>query len=127
VLAITYGNLYFKWPKIVFSYCQTQLKYAEIQYSKMTPRIICEKYIETDDGLLPNDYKVFCFNGEPKFILAINERETGHHKRYFFDLNWNELDFEKKKNKSKNRKKPRKPNNLNQMIYYSKKLSEGFP
>jgi len=23
VLAITYGNLYFKWPKIVFSYCQT--------------------------------------------------------------------------------------------------------
>ena len=23
MLAITYGNLYFKWPKIVFSYCQT--------------------------------------------------------------------------------------------------------
>lgn len=23
MLAITHGNLYFKWPKIVFSYCQT--------------------------------------------------------------------------------------------------------
>ena len=26
MLAITHGNLYFKWPKIVFSYCQTHLK-----------------------------------------------------------------------------------------------------
>jgi hypothetical protein len=29
VLAITYGNLYFKWPKIVFSYCQTHLDTGE--------------------------------------------------------------------------------------------------
>ena len=67
-----------KWLKTDYS-----LRFAEIHYSKMTPRIICEKYIETEDGLLPNDYKVFCFNGKPKFILAINERETGNHQRYF--------------------------------------------
>ena len=101
--------------------------HAEVNYKYIEKKIICEKYIETDDGLLPNDYKVFCFNGEPKFILAINERETGHHQRYFFDLNWNELDFEKEKNRRKNQNKPRKPNSLDQMIYYSEKISKGFP
>ncbi len=111
-----------KWLKTDYS-----LQFAEIHYSKMTPRIICEKYIETEDGLLPNDYKVFCFNGEPKFILAINERETGTHQRYFFDLNWNLLEYEKKKNISKSYNTPRKPKSLSQMIDSSLRLSEGFP
>ena len=111
-----------KWLKTDYS-----LQFAEIHYSKMTPRIICEKYIETEDGLLPNDYKVFCFNGKPKFILAINERETGTHQRYFFDLDWNPLEFEKKKDISKSYNTPRKPNSLSQMIDSSLRLSEGFP
>src|SRR5690606_8377244 len=56
---------------------------AEVHYSKMVPQIICEKFIETDDGLLPNDYKLFCFNGEPRVILVVTERASGEYQRHF--------------------------------------------
>lgn len=39
---------------------------AEMHYSNDTNKIICEEYIETSDGVFPNDYKIYCFNGEPK-------------------------------------------------------------
>src|SRR5699024_7661163 len=68
-----------KWLDIDFG-----LQYAEIHYSKMKPRIICEKYIETDAGLLPNDCKFFCFNGEPKFLYVGVIDESGYtHKTYY--------------------------------------------
>ena len=50
-----------KWLKI-----RIDKYFAEVQYSKMKPRIICEQYIETDAGFLPVDYKFLCFNGKPQ-------------------------------------------------------------
>ena len=111
-----------KWLKLDYG-----LKHAEIFYSQMTPRIICEKYIETEDGLVPNDYKVYCFNGNPKFILAISGRDTGNPRMQTFDLNWNELDYVKKECQGNLDIKLREPRTLEQMVYYAQKLSEGFP
>lgn len=34
MLAITYGKLYFKWPKIVFSYCQTQTYLGSMKFTE---------------------------------------------------------------------------------------------
>ena len=63
---------------------------AEIQYDSITPRIICEEYIETTAGFLPNDYKIYCFNGEPKLTLVCTER-ANEVRLKFMDLNWNEM------------------------------------
>jgi hypothetical protein len=65
---------------------------GELHYDKMTPRIIAEKYIETDAGLLPNDYKIYCFNGKAKLALVCSDRESNL-KLNFVDIDWNRMDI----------------------------------
>lgn len=107
-----------KWKSKRFGY-----ETVELHYTKIKPRIICEKYLETDAGILPNDYKIYCFNGVPKLILVCTERVTKT-RLDFFDLDWNVLDIGKEEYKSK--VVPKKPENLKKMIEYAKKLSEPF-
>ncbi len=54
-----------------------------MQYIHIEPSIIAEKFIENDGGDL-YDYKIFCFDGEPKIILYIEERYTDKDERMFF-------------------------------------------
>lgn len=42
-------------------------------YKNITPRIIAEEYMEDETGNL-NDYKFFCFNGEPKVLFYASDR-----------------------------------------------------
>ncbi|MDT2819125.1 ATP-grasp fold amidoligase family protein [Vagococcus lutrae] len=102
------------------------LSSIEPHYSQIPPKIICEKYLENTCGEFPIDYKIFCFNGEPKFISVIFERTKTHKfKRFFMDLNWNILNFEK--DKTILTEIPKKPINLERMLEYSYILAEDFP
>lgn len=119
------NRLLAKWLKRDYS-----LMYAEPHYSKMQPHINCEKLIETKNGELPIDYKIFCFNGVPKFVMVVTDRILSKgvnvYNRHFFDLNWNKLQYEKNAD-GKVVKEPEPPKHLNDMIYYAKKLSKDFP
>ncbi|MBQ3944866.1 MAG: glycosyl transferase [Alphaproteobacteria bacterium] len=65
------------------------LDYAEMQYKGVRRKIIVEEYLKPETGLVPADYKVYCFNGQPKFILVCVGRENDKRpKFYFFDENW---------------------------------------
>ena len=107
-----------KWLKKKFGY-----ETSELHYPKIKPVIICEKYIETDSGMFPNDYKIYCFDGVPKVILTCTEREENL-RLNFLDLNWNELDIGTKEDRAD--KVPEKPSCLNEMIEYAKVLSKPF-
>lgn len=96
---------------------------AELHYAKMKPRIICERYIETNAGFLPNDYKIYCFNGKPKLVLVVTERDNDP-KLFFLDLNWCKLDIGKKDTKGD---LPNKPDCFNDMLEYAEKLAKPFP
>jgi hypothetical protein len=65
--------------------------YTQIKESKY----IIEKYLENEDnpeaGIV--DYKIFCFDGEPYYIVVDINRYIGH-RRNFYDLNWNNLNIE---------------------------------
>lgn len=65
---------------------------GQIHYSKIKPLILAEEYLEQKKGIdsLPYDYKFFCFNGEPRFILYYEERKLNEHvtPNMLFDLNW---------------------------------------
>lgn len=61
------------------------LPYSEMQYKGIPPKLVCEKLIDGGGGLLPLDYKLYCFNGTAKYVMLCTERETGHPKYYFFD------------------------------------------
>ncbi|MFW6008126.1 MAG: ATP-grasp fold amidoligase family protein [archaeon] len=101
------------------------LSKVEWVYRDIKPRIICEKYLEGENGKSPKDYKIFCFNGEPKFIEVDFDRHTSH-KRNLYDRKWNFIDAEIIYPNKPN-KKISKPINFDEMLRVSKILSEDFP
>ncbi len=97
----------------------------EWPYKNVIPRIIVEPYMKDDklDELI--DYKIMCFNGEPKMAFTCTERFNGELKVTFFDLDWNPLPFERHYPSSK--KKISKPQHLDTMLCLAKKLSKDIP
>jgi len=70
-------------------------EHREYQYKDIPPRIIAEQYIKGDKGILPEDYKILCFHGEPRFVQMDFGRFQGH-RRVFHDINWNKMTFGQK-------------------------------
>lgn len=62
-------------------------------YKGLEPRIICEELLQDVDGTIPNDYKVFCFGGRPRFIQVDIDRFRKH-RRNLYDLEWNRIPAE---------------------------------
>ena len=58
----------------------------EKQYKFITPRLICESLIGTE----PNDYKFFCFLGDPK-LVQIDKSRHSNHMRSFYSMEWEEI------------------------------------
>ena len=101
--------------------------FAEPHYSKIKPKIIIEKYLGSEDGVWPFDYRFYCFNGEPRIILLSLDRAT-ELKCIFYDIDWNRIIIEDMHNKKFHHNKiVRKPECLNEMVECAKKLSEPFP
>lgn len=106
-----------KWLKTKFGY-----ENAEVHYTHIKPRIICEEFIENEKGEFPVDYKIYCFNGIPKIILVCIDRKNGY-QTAFFDLNWNRIYLRKNEYNGK----VNKPKQLKKMLELSEILSKEFP
>lgn len=97
---------------------------AEVNYKFIKKKIICEKYLDTDIGFLPIDYKIYCFNGEPKAILVMFDRDSSP-KGVFMSTNWEFISNVDKYGAID--ELPEKPYSLETMISAARKLSEPFP
>ena len=98
---------------------------AEVQYKGIPKRIICEKMLDSPEGL--TDYKFYCFHGEPYCVLVCYERERGWPHFNFFDEDWNFLPISwEGKLESPDFTLP-KPPQLKEMFDYARKLSAPFP
>ena len=87
----------------------------ELHYSLIQPKIIAEPLIAEN----PQDYKIFFFQGEAKFIQMDTDRYLDH-KRNFYDLDWNLLPITQiYKNDMRNISKPSK---LKSMIEYGRSI-----
>lgn len=98
----------------------------EFQYKDIPRRIIAEEYIEETGGNL-YDYKIHCFNGEPRIIQVIGNRSLSEHtaKEAFFDTEWNRNDF-MYHTYIQYEEALDKPDNLKDMLNIAKVLSRGF-
>lgn len=110
-----------KWLKEDYS-----LTYAEMHYHKIKRKIICEKYIQPENGILPDDYKVYCFHGEAYCIMLCKEREQEICKYYFFDKEWNFCPWDQSTSEEKN-VNIEKPKQFEAMLAYAEKISGDFP
>lgn len=97
----------------------------EYPYKSVKPRLIAEEYMEDEDGEL-KDYKIFCFNGEPKisFVASDRQKEDEETKFDFYDIEWNHLPFT---NGHPNGLPIPKPKNYGLMLDLARKLSKGIP
>ena len=101
------------------------MKYREWPYKDVPKRIIAEKYMVDESGTDLKDYKFFCFNGEPKYMLLVSGRQAGKKRFDYFDLNWNHLPVHDVGCPGAERL-PAKPDNFEEMIFIAKKLSKGM-
>lgn len=99
----------------------------EWPYKNVKPRIIAEKYMvdKTVDEL--RDYKLFCFNGEPKVTLVCSGRfSEGGLREDFFDEQWNHISIKRPGHPNENTVIP-KPINFEQMKMLAHQLFKSIP
>ena len=96
----------------------------EWQYNNISPKILIEEFLEGDKTLGLLDYKVWCFNGKPKYIEVFADRFTSI-KSAFYDLDWVKLS-EKVTYPMIVKEIPR-PVQLDEMIEIADSLADGIP
>lgn len=100
--------------------------YREWVYKDIKPCIIAEEFIGDD----LQDYRVYCFNGEPKLVYTYTNKSnligSKPEPEYcdIFDIDWNPLPF--RQNSPAKGNIPR-PQHLEEMLNCSRKLSKGIP
>ena len=105
------------------------LTYAEMQYRGIPPKLICEKLIETEDGGLPVDYKLYCFSGMADCVLVCVGRNMNGHDTayYFFDKEWNLKKYNKRGKEAPEDFTLPKPDGIEKVFEYAEKLTKPFP
>jgi len=108
-----------KWLKEKFIPC-----YGEWFYGIEKPRVIVEKFIEAKDDL--KDFKVFCFNGEPKIIGVYSNRFKGKLCQELYDINWKIVKGHTNQHYELPEELTDKPKNLDKMLEYAQLISKDF-
>ncbi|NBI63094.1 carbonic anhydrase [Clostridiales bacterium] len=95
-------------------------------------KLMCEKFLVDEKGKIPEDYRIYCFNGKPEFIIYdINTTNAdGTHGsniiRNVYDKEWMFIDVQMGRPNNK-QEVIKKPKNYEEMLVVAKKLSEDFP
>ena len=111
----------------VFQKTKAHLICAEPQY-KMEKVLLCEDFIEAEDGGTPADYKFYCFNGEAKYVMCCYGRsENQKPSFYFFDRNWKLQRFNKMGKEAPEGFTMPKPEGMDELFHYAEVLSSPFP
>ncbi|MDO6444978.1 ATP-grasp fold amidoligase family protein [Colwellia sp. 1_MG-2023] len=128
------GKVYIIKDKSVqnFSEIQESLKYQlrknfyhsfrEKQYKNIKPCIIVEKFMQDENGDIPKDFKIHCFNGQPTYIQVDTGRYVDQ-KRVIYDIEWNYVDIKWKENKGDELERPL---TLDKMVEKASLLSKKF-
>jgi len=106
--------------------CYYQRK--EWVYKNIRPCIIAEKLMIDESGVQLKDYKIYCFNGEPKIVNIIFDRfttGTGGKKEYFFSPQWEYQPVGSGGHPNDPNVKIQKPKCLEEMLNLARKLSAG--
>jgi hypothetical protein len=99
----------------------------EWAYYNIKPKIICEQFLDIGSSNDLDDYKFFCFNGEPYCLYVVTDRTANDGiKLGIYDLDFNKLEY-RRSDISPIIEEIEKPKNYEKMIEIVKKLSKDFP
>jgi len=99
-------------------------KSRERIYKDIQPRILAEKYLSglADGSII--DYKFYCFNGRPEYVL-VKVEENGTDKKCYYTMDWEKV-WPENITKSFLVTDIPKPSNFDEMRDVAVKLSQGF-
>lgn len=101
--------------------------YREKPYINIPKKIIAETFISDSSGRELDDYKFFCFNGNPMFCQLIRNRSIKE-TIDFYDMQWTHMPFVGlNPNVENGCEAALKPKNFDKMIEICKELSMGIP
>ena len=96
-------------------------------YKNVVPKIVAEQYMVDESGHELKDYKLFCFNGEPRLTLVCSDRfSAGGMHEDFFDEKWNHMPMERPHHRN-SPKNIVKPLNYEKMLEMAQCLSKDMP
>ena len=93
-------------------------------YKEIEPCIICEEFIETQDGMTPDDYKFMCFGGVPRLIQVHHDR-FGNHTLDYYTTEWKKAGLQRIDANLSN-KDVERPVQLDEMLSIAERLSKGM-
>lgn len=97
---------------------------AEPHYSKIVPRIIVERFLCTEEGVSPIDYKIHCFHGEPQVIEVVLDRGINERKHIMFNNAWDILPYTE--DSCNFISKIKRPDKIDEMLEIARRLSSEF-
>ncbi len=97
---------------------------GEWVYKNIPPRIVIEEYINDGNGLAPNDYRFFTYNGVPGW-LQVDTGRFDDLKTDFYDSQWNRLPLKEIDYENHPTPLPRPPH-FEQMLELAQKLGKSI-
>lgn len=103
----------------------------EWQYKNIKPCIVVEKLLMRDNGSIPYDYKIHCFNGNVELISVDLDRGGDKHCRNWYGKDWIKMPFKwsseiKGRMTDPSSEDVKRPSKLDEMVHYSEILSKHF-
>lgn len=99
---------------------------SEPQYKNIERKIICEEFID-NNGQFPDDFKFYCFDGQPEIVMLCRERKNNATKFYYFDMDWNLLPLNDTSRDALNSGEViHKPEGFEKLKHYASILSQDF-
>ena len=99
--------------------------HREWPYKNVKPRILAEPYMADESGSELKDYKVFCFDGEPRLIQVDYDRFVAH-KRNLYTTDWKYIEAEIKFPTDPSHQINR-PEKLKELLDLAARLSQAIP
>lgn len=96
--------------------------HRERNYRALTPKLIVEPLLFNGDAV--NEYKIFCWNGEPRCVLFVTDRNREFSRRVL-DTEWREFGV-KLSPFGVTTAEPERPEELERMFELARKLSAPF-
>ena len=93
-------------------------------YKNITPKIVCEKFMQDSESQQLRDYKFFCFNGKPLYLKVVSNRYE-EYAAHFFDMSWDKVELNSSSTVYRT-PSPSKPAQFDEMVEVVEKLAKGF-
>jgi len=110
------------------NYLSTSMKknyyyvWREWQYKNIKPKILIEALLLDEEGKIPKDFKLHCFNGICRFI-AVSSKLDQELRINLYDTHWNPIECEWA---GKRGLPVQQPSNLNEMVRVAEILANPF-